>query len=47
MRKTRLYGITGKTIVLCCFKDFTGGFTKGKPGLAIMYAEMVYIWGTS
>ncbi len=26
------------------FKDFTGGFTKGKPGLAIMYAEDGIHW---
>ena len=26
------------------FKDFTGGFTKGKPGLAIMYSEDGIHW---
>lgn len=26
------------------FKDFTGGFTKGEPGLAIMYAEDGIHW---
>lgn len=26
------------------FKDFTGGFTKGKPGLAIMYSKDGMEW---